>query len=139
MPRNNTLWWESVWDNYSSDRFKQTSHLPRSTFTFVLSHIRHKRVKEYAAEKPESPEKRLGICVYRLSRGDYLYTVTEMVEPAESTACKIAIEVCNAIIKNLWTDAIDRHFTNSVDDFCNKLQEKECEWQFKYAFAAIDG
>ena len=58
---------------------------------------------------------------------------------AESTVCKIATEVCNAIIENLWTDTVDKHFSKSVDDFRNKLQEMECEWQHKYAFAAIDG
>ena len=43
------------------------------------------------------------------------------------------------MLENLWTDAVVRHFPKSVDDFRNKLQEMECEWQFKYAFAAIDG
>ena len=68
-----------------------------------------------------------------------MYTVTEMTGLAGSTVCKIVMEVCNAIIENLWTDAGDKHFPKSVDDFSNKLQEMECEWQYKYAFAAIDG
>ena len=62
-----------------------------------------------------------------------------MVGFAESTVCKIVIDVCNAILENLWTNAVDTHFSKSVDDFRNTLQEMECEWQFKYAFAAIDG
>ena len=68
-----------------------------------------------------------------------MYTVAEMAGLAESTVWKIVIEVCNAIIEKLWTDPVDRHFPKSVDDFRNKLQEMECEWQYKYAFAAIDG
>ena len=48
------------------------------------------------------------------------------------------MEVCNAIIENFWTDAVDSHFPKSVNDFCNKPQEMECEWRSKYAFAAID-
>ena len=63
LPRSNTFWWESVWNSYSDDCFKQTFHLYRSTFTFVLSHMRHKLVKEYVAEEPISPEKCLGICL----------------------------------------------------------------------------
>ena len=43
------------------------------------------------------------------------------------------------MLENLWTDAVVRLFPKSVDDFRNKLQEMKCEWQFKYAFAAIDG
>ena len=64
--------------------------------------------------------------------------MAEMAELAESTVCKIAIEMCSAIIENLWTDAVDRHFSKSVDDFHNKLQEMECAWRYKYAFSAID-
>ena len=114
-----------MWNNYSDDRFKQTFRLSRSTYTFVLSHVRYKLVKEYVAEEPISPEKRLGICLYRLARGDYLYTVAEIFGLAEPIVCKIVIEVCNAILENLWTDAADRHFPKSVDDFRNKLQEMD--------------
>ena len=64
--------------------------------------------------------------------------MAEMAGLAESSFCKIVMEVCNAIIENLWTDAVDSHFPKSVDDFCNKPQEMECEWQSKYVFAAID-
>ena len=88
LPRSSTFWWESVRNNFSDDRFKQTFRLSRSTFTFVLSHIRNKLVKEYVSEESISPEKRLGICLYHLARGDYLYTVTEMVGFAESIPCK---------------------------------------------------
>ena len=54
-----------------------------------------------------------------------------MVGLAESTVSKIAIEVCNAILENLWTDAVDKHFPKSVDDFRNKHQEMECEWELE--------
>ena len=94
LPRSNTFWWESVWNSYSDDRFKQTFRVSRSTFTFVLSHIRHKLVKEYVAEELISPEKHLGICLYRLARGDYLYTVAEMAGLAESTNCHRRVQ-CN--------------------------------------------
>ena len=127
LPRSNTFWWESVWNNYLGDRFKKTFRLSRSTFTFVLSHIRHKHVKEYVEEEPISLEKRVGICLYHLAREDYLYTAAEMVGLAESTVCKIVIEVCNAILENLWTDAVERHFPKPVDNFRNKFR-KWCEW-----------
>ena len=32
FPRNNILWWESVWNDYSDECFKQTFRLSRSTF-----------------------------------------------------------------------------------------------------------
>ena len=67
------------------------------------------------------------MCLYRLARGDCMYNVAEMVGLAESAVCKIVIEVCNAILENLWMDAVDRDFPKSVDDSHNKLQEMECE------------
>ena len=57
-------------------------------------------------------------------------TLAEMAGIAESTVCKIVMKVCNAIIENLSTDAVDRYFPKSVDDFRNKLQKMECEKQY---------
>ena len=65
-----------------------------------------------------------------------MYAVVEMVVFAESTVCKIIIEVCNTVLENLWTNSVDRHSPKSVDNFRNKLQKMECEWHFKYNFAA---
>ena len=127
LTRNNMFWWESVWNSYFDDRFKQIFRLSRSTFTFVLSNIRHKLVKEYVAAEAMSPEKRLGICLYRFASRYYLYTAGEMVGLAESTVCKIVIGVRSAIVEILWTDAVKRHSSKLVDDFRNNVQEMECE------------
>ena len=59
-----------------------------------------------------------------------------MVVLAESTVCKILIEVCNKVLKNLWANAVDKHSPKLVDNFRKKLQKMECEWHFKYNFAA---
>ena len=64
---------------------------------------------------------RLGICLYRLARGDYMYTIGEMAGVAESTVCKIVIEVCEDIVETLWTDAVDKYFPKSKNDFKNSL------------------
>ena len=50
-------------------------------------------------EEPISPEFRLAICLYRLGRGDYLFTISEMTGYGAATCCKIVIEVSNAILK----------------------------------------
>ena len=52
LPRSKYVLVGKFWNSYSDDRFKQTFRLSRSTFTFVLYHIRHKLVKEYVAEEP---------------------------------------------------------------------------------------
>ena len=137
--RNNTNWWETVQQTYSEKRFKHTFRVSRNTFYFILSKIQHRIQKEFVVEEPISPEKRLAICLYRLGRGDYLYTIAELVGLAESTVCKIVLEVCRAIIEELWSESVDRHFPKSEQAVKEKLVDMDAEWQFPYAFAGIDG
>ena len=60
---------------------------------------------------------RLGVCLYRLGRGDYQYTVAEMCGIGESTVCQIVIEVCSAIVKTLWLECIESNFPKTNADF----------------------
>ena len=99
--RNNKNWWETVSQTYFQKRFKHTFRVSRTTFNFILSKIQHRIQKEYVTEKPIPPEQRLGICLYRLGRGDYLYAIAEMVGLAESTVCHIVVEVCKATVEEL--------------------------------------
>ena len=45
---------------------------------------------------------RLAVFLYKLSRGDYYYTTSQMIGIGESTVAKIADEVCQVIIENLF-------------------------------------
>ena len=47
-------------------------------FNFILKSIRPDIEKDVVTELPVSPECRLVICLYRLGRGDYLYTIAEL-------------------------------------------------------------
>ena len=82
---------------------------------------------------------RLGLCLYKLGRGDYLYTIAEMSGVAQSTICKIVIEVCEALVETLWNDAVKKYFPQTSIDFKNSMSEFDEEWQFPFAFSAIDG
>ena len=85
--RNNKNWWGAVSQTYSQKRFKHTFRVSRITFNFTLLKIKYRIQKEYVTKEPIPPDKRLAICLYRLGRGDYLYTIAEMVALAESTVC----------------------------------------------------
>ena len=98
--------------------FSSFSILLCFSFNFILSKIQHRIQKEY-----------------QLGRGDYLYTIAEMVDLAESAVCQIVVEVCKAI----WSEAVDRHFPKSDEDFKEKMLGMDAEWQFPYAFSGIDG
>ena len=84
----------------------------------------------------------LAICLYKLSRGDYNYTISkfsEMTVVGESTVTFIVSEVCQAIGKNLWTKFVSNLFPKNQGDFSNMMGEMDSEWQFPFAFSAIDG
>ena len=64
-----------------------------------------------------SPACRFGITLYRLAHGDYYYTISEMTGFGIATVCSITIEVSQAIIKNLWKEAVADKFPSTLEDF----------------------
>ena len=66
-------------------------------------------------------------------------TIGEMTGIAEPTVCLIVIEVCEAIINNLWQDHVEKKFPKTREDFVNCMVEMESLWQFPCCFGAIDG
>ena len=87
----NLGWWDTVWRTYSDATFKKTFRISRATLQ-----------RQTVAENPISPRCRLGICPYRIGRGDYYYTISQMTGFGLSTVSTIVQEICEAIVKNLW-------------------------------------
>ena len=116
----NCGWWDLVWNSYSDERFKKTFRVSRNTFNFILNRIRHDLERETVNEDPISPECHLGICLYRLGRGDYYYTIAEMAGLGVSTVHAIVTQVCSSIIENLWQECITKNMPESEDDFLKK-------------------
>ena len=63
--------------------------MSRNTFNYILENIRGGLQKQIVTELPISPEMRLAICLYKLTRRDYHYTIGEMAGIAKSTVCHI--------------------------------------------------
>ena len=138
LPRN-TGWWQTVWNTYSEKRFKQTFRVSRKTFNFILSRIHHKLERQTLCEEPVSPEFRLAICLYRLGRGDYFYSISEMVGLGRSTVSTIVNEVTEAIVSCLWKECVVSHMPKTEQEFKDKIMDMEELWQFPYSWAAVDG
>ena len=81
----NASWWANLWNNYSEALFKNTFRICRATFRYILDRIEPILARQTLTEDPISPDKRLVICLYRLGRGDYYYTISEMVGRVVST------------------------------------------------------
>ena len=100
-------WFINVWSTYSEKRFKETFRISRSTFMFLLGHIRNLIEKDTITEEPISLEGRLAICLYWLARGDYYFTIAEMAGIGERTVGYIVNEVTTAIVECLWEDTAE--------------------------------
>ena len=88
-------------------------------------------------EIPIQPDKRLAICLYRLSRGDYYQTISEMTGHGVSTVRNITNEVCSVIIQKLWKKYVV--FPENEFEILNAINQMEMAWQFPAAFAGVDG
>ena len=135
----NTGWWRNVWGTYSATRFKKTFRVSRTTFIYILNRIKGQLERKTLAEDPIPPELRLALCLYRLGRGDYYYTIAEMVGLGVSTICSIVREVCRALVENFWTDAISSLMPKSEEEFREKILDMEEMWQFPCCWSALDG
>ena len=138
LPRNYG-WWQVVWNTYPDCRFKKTFRVSKETFSFILSKIRHRLERETLCEEPISPECRLAICLYRLGRGDYLYTIAEMAGLGVSTVCTIVNEVSQAIVECMWEECVSSFMPKTDEDFIEKMSDTKELWQFPYSWASIDG
>jgi hypothetical protein len=135
----NTGWWDNVLKNYSDSRFKKTLRISRATFRYILERIEPVLARETLIEDPISPDERLAICLYRLGRGDYYYTIAEMAGRGVSTVTSIVDEVSQALVKYLWNDCVSLHMPDSPKAFKEKILDMEELWQFPCCWAAIDG
>ena len=106
---------------------------------FILQRIRSELQKQNVTEEPISPEERLGICLYRLDRGDYYYTIAEMVGRGLSTVNSIVHEVSKVLVEYLWQEAISSNLPKCREDFEEKIVDMEEFWQFPCTWAASDG
>ena len=135
----NKGWWETVRDNYEDKRFYETFRMSRTTFYHILDKISDQIEKQRVVEEPISPDFRLAVTIYKLSRGDYIYTIGEMCGLAKATVCTIVSETCKVIVDTLWNDTVKKPFPSSHEDFKHSMEKFGEEWQFPYAFSAVDG
>ena len=74
-------------------RFQKTFRISRSTFRYILDRIEPILARQTLTEDPISHDERLAICLYPMGRGDYFYTIAEMVGRGVSTVSSIVEEV----------------------------------------------
>ena len=131
-------WWENVWSSYSNRLFKNSFRVSKKPFAYFLKHTGTDLEKNSLTEDPITPEYRLAICLLRLGRGDY-HTILELTGLGTATDCNITLEVSQALVKWLWDKTVAINFPKTELEFKEKMALMDEEWQFPYAFGAVDG
>ena len=137
--RRNGGWWDAVWNTYSDERFKQIFRVSRGTFQYIVGKLYASLMKAAITEEPISPECLVAMSLYHLGRGDYLYTLAELAGIGESTTCGIVVEVCHLIIDVVWEESVSKLWPDSEEKMLDLMRCMDAEWQFIFAYAAIDG
>lgn len=66
----------------------------------------------------------IALCLYRLGRGDYLYTIAELASSELSMVCFIVNKVCQVLVDHLWSECMSSHTLKT-------FRKKKCWfWQF---------
>ena len=68
--------------------------------------------------------KRLGICLYRVARGDYYYTIPEKSGLEVSTIHGIVSQVSQVIVENRWKDYMSKLTSVSEEDYKQLMHSK---------------
>ena len=110
----------------------------KGTFLYILYPTSPGLERESVGGNFLSPELRLGICLYRLARGDYYYTNAEVTGVDEATVYATVIEFCRSIVNNLWASTVLSIFPKAANEFREAMITMEEHWRFPCAFGAID-
>ena len=108
-------------------------------FRYILSKIEARLLRQTMTEDPISPEIRLAMCLIRLGRGNYFYTISELFGCGHSIVRVVVNEVTQAIVKVLWEEHVSKHFPKNQQQFKEKMLHMEELWQFPCCWAALDG
>ena len=97
-------WWSQGYRNWDDAAFKKRMRVSRDTFRFILAEIENDIIKQPTPMKPNPtpPATQLAICLYRLAHGCTFLTVGDLFGIAAPTAHCIFLDVCKAIVKNLY-------------------------------------
>ena len=92
-------WWDYGFCNWTNNQFKKRLKVNRETFNDILESMRELLTKETTKFKePVSPERQLGMTLYRLAHGCSFITAGDLFGIVPCTACKIFNEVICLIV-----------------------------------------
>lgn len=108
IEKRNSQWWDYGYQNWTNNQFKKRLRVNRDTFDYILDSIRGIIIKETTKFKvPISPERQLGLTLYRLAHGCSYITAGDLFGVAPSTACKIFNEVIRVMVQVFYDEYVN--------------------------------
>ena len=123
-------WWSQGYRNWDDVAFKKRMRVSRDTFRFILVEIKNDIIKQPTPMKPNPtpPATQLAICLYRLAHGCMFLTVGDLFGIAAPTAHCIFLDVCKAIVKNLYDRFV--FLPRTSEEWSQELQGFLENWEF---------
>ena len=88
IEKRNSQWWDNGYCNWTNNQFKKRLRVSRETFDGILESMRGLLLKETTKFKePVSPERQLGLTLYRLAHGCSYNTAGDLFGVASCTCC----------------------------------------------------
>ena len=129
------LFWKSPlslqgYRNWDDAAFKKRMRVSRDTFRFILAEIENDITKQPTPMEPNPtpPATQLAICLYRLAHGCKFLTVGDLFGIAAPTAHCIFLDVCKAIVKNLYDRFV--FLPRTSEEWSQELQGFLENWEF---------
>ena len=111
-------WWDRKYLESSPEEFKKTMRINRDTFNMILQTIQPYIQKQPTNfnQMPISPDRQLGLTLYRLGHGVTLTVLEDLFGVSEAFAGTTFMQVCKVMIAKLYKLHV-------------KMPETEAEWE----------
>ena len=98
------LWWSEVYQNYTEEEFKGEMRLNRATFNFILGEVHEKLLLKPTNMKPypTSPDRQLGLTIYRLATGCSCKTLSALFGLSIPSVDEFFNKVCRVLVSKLY-------------------------------------
>ena len=135
---SNSGWFSNVSENYSDERFETIfKSFKRNIHQYTWFYSRWSTTRISLWNSNFTRRKARNLYLYRLVRGDYYQTISELTGRGIATVRNITQEVSNLIVTKLWKKFVV--FPKTEEEFLNSINAMETLWQFPTTFGGVDG
>ncbi|XP_075731418.1 uncharacterized protein LOC142774668 [Rhipicephalus microplus] len=135
--RRNERWFEGTVPHLGEQNFKQSFRVYPSAFRFIVESLRSELERQCASMREAiTPEKRVGIALYKLCSSAEDRTVANLFGVGRSTVNTLYRQFCEAVVAVLEHECIKMV---TAEEMARHIQEFEAVTGFRQGVGALDG